>query len=73
MVSCISNTLNAEMVYVHTKTCKNVRIVHTFTLENVTLLCLTDHSVRYIVFHRVLVFLATSMCYIPFERIFDVD
>ena len=36
-------------------------------------LCLTDHSVRYIVFHRVLVFLAAPMCYIPFERVFDVD
>ena len=36
-------------------------------------LCLTDHSVRYIVFHRVLVFLATPMCYISFERVFDVD
>ena len=30
-------------------------------------------TVRYIVFHRVLVFLATPMCYIPFERVFDVD
>ena len=36
-------------------------------------LCLTDHSVRYIVFHRVFVFLATPMCYIPFERVFVVD
>ena len=27
----------------------------------------------YIVFYRVLVFLATHMCYIPFERVFDVD
>ena len=37
------------------------------------LLCLTDHSVRYIVFHHVLVFLVTPMCYIPFKRVFDVD
>ena len=41
--------------------------------EIVQSLCLTDHSVRYIVFHRVLVFLATPMCYISFERVFDVD
>ena len=37
------------------------------------LLCLTDHSVRYIIFHSVLVFLATLMCYIPFEKVCDVD
>ena len=43
-----------------------------FNLHFFCNLCLTDHSVRYIVFHRVLVFLATPMCYIPFERVFDV-
>ena len=51
---------------------QNTILPHSTGAVGISLLCLTDHAVRYIVFHHVFVFLATPMYYIPFEMVFDI-